>query len=140
MAFKWPLNGSGPMRAQSKLSTRHAAQLHAVMLLFGDRRSDANSNNASRQARIGMFLAVAKSLPAKNTTPAPARPLRPLRLSIHPSGCECGSTRMKAVTVVTRALQVCLSGHGANALTGKRLNGPRYEYTRAGHVGRVAVP
>ena len=93
MAFKWPPNGSGPMRAQSKLSTRHAAQLHAVMLLFGDRRSDANSQDASRQARIGMFLAVAKSLAVTTTTPAPARPLRPLRLSIHPSGCEYGSIR-----------------------------------------------
>ena len=54
--------GRRPMHVQNLLSTRHA-QLNAVYtLLIGDRRSATYSHDAPRPTRIGVFLAVPKTL------------------------------------------------------------------------------
>ena len=98
------------------------------MRSIGDKRSATNSHDAPRETRIGVFLAVAKSLPGIwmiIATPAPTCPLRPLRVSSSPSG----GNRV-----------VRIGQHGANVLTGKRLNGPRHGDLRVGRVERVAVP
>ena len=112
--------------------------LCGTLLLISDRRNGTDSHDASRQTRLGMLPTVAENMPASsglsNNTPAPACPLRPLRSSRMRRRRNAGSNRPSGGDRV-----IITSRHGANTLTGKRLNGPWLAKTRVGRVECVAV-